>query len=177
MTSARPIESAPMKAAPNRGSRMIRYGRLVLSFVACGTVAAVIGFQWNTTHVFNSAWHPHARFHAVQLIGFVAIMACLALWILWRHSTDPRVGPRVATAVPLAFWSGELYALIVPGTSPAYDLARPNTFELFGVAIYANLAFSCVMLVLSLLGYGLIGRGLRRNQERAEQPPAVKQSA
>jgi hypothetical protein len=138
-----------------RGKNVALSGRLLLSLVFLGTIAAFIVFQWNTTQVFNSAWHPHARFHAVQLAGFITAMSLIALWLIWRHYVEPRIATRIAAIVPLIFWSGEFYALLIPGTSPAFDLNNPNTFELSGIVIYFNLLFSGVMIVLTILGYWL----------------------
>lgn len=135
------------------------YGRLLLSLILCGTIAALIGFQWNSTHLFNPDWHPHARFHTVQLNGLIIAMSFIGLWLVWRHSPEPHIGIRVVLAALLFFWGGEFYALLVPGTSPAYDLNNPNTFELFGISIYANLFFSGLMIALSVLGYYLINSG------------------
>lgn len=124
----------------------------------CTTIAAIIGFQWNTTHVFNPDWHPHTRFHAVQLIGFVITFSLISLWPVWQQSPEPRIGTAAAAVVPCIFWGGEFYAMLVPGTSPAFDLNNPNTFELAGISIYFNLLFSGVMIVLTILGYWLASR-------------------
>ena len=67
-------------------------GRLILSLVLVSSAAALIGFQWNDSHVFNPGWHPHARFHAVQLLIFGIAMSSTELWLLWRRSLEPRIG-------------------------------------------------------------------------------------
>lgn len=133
-------------------------GRLLLSLVLLTTIGMVIGFQWNTTHVFNPEWHPHARFHAVQLTGFIVVLSLIGFWLIWRRSAESNISARIAVAIPLIFWSGEFYALLVPGTSPAFDLNNPNTFELAGVSVYGNLFLSGVLIVLSILSYWLISR-------------------
>jgi uncharacterized protein DUF6640 len=136
-----------------------RLGRLVLSLVLVATILALFGFQWNGTHVFNPEWHPHARFHAVQLTGLATAASILGLWLLWRRSAEPRVAATVAAILPLVFWAGEFYALLVPGTDPAFDLDNPNTVDLpIGVAVYGNLLFAGLMVVLSIVGYLLAWR-------------------
>ena len=133
-----------------------RLGRLSLSLVLVGTVAAVLGFEWNDTHVFHPDWHPHARFHLVQMIGTVTALSGLGLWLIWRRSSEPRVGATVATVAAIAFWGGEFYALALPGTSPAFDLEDPNTIVLpGGITVYGNLLFAGAMIVLSVVGYWL----------------------
>jgi hypothetical protein len=127
-------------------------GQLLLSLVLAGTVVAVIGFQWNDTHLFNPHWHPHARFHLVQLIGLVSALSVIGLWLVWRESSQPRIGAIVATVAMVAFWGGEFYALLVPGTSPAYDLDHPNTVELPVEAVYGNLLFAGLMIAVTAAG-------------------------
>lgn len=133
-------------------------GRLILSLVLVSSSAALIGFQWNDSHVFNPGWHPHARFHAVQLLSFGIAMSSMGLWLLWRRSLEPPIGAAAATTVPIIFWGAEFVALLVPGTSPSPDLNNPNTFQLVGFEVYGNLFFSGVMIALSALAYFLINR-------------------
>jgi hypothetical protein len=142
--------------------RANRSGLVVLTLVQVATVLSVFGFQWNDTHVFDPEWHPHARFHIVQLMGFVTVVAVLSLWLLWRRSSEPLVGVTVATVAPLAFWAGEFYAQLVPGTSPAYDPRHPNTVELDGITVYGNLLFAGLMIVLAVVGFSLVLRGVRQ---------------
>lgn len=57
-------------------------GRLLLSLVLAGTVIAVFGFERNGIHLLNDAWHPHAKFHLVELTGFGIAMSALGLRLL-----------------------------------------------------------------------------------------------
>ena len=124
---------------------------LVLGLVGC------LGFQWNKTHVFNPAWHPHARFHAVQLCLFFAVLSAGALWMTWWAPLSPGVAAGVAAAVPISFWAGEFVALTVPGTDPSPDPNKPNTFSLMGMTVHGNLFFATVMIIASILGALMLG--------------------
>ena len=141
-------------------------GRLLMSFVLLASVAAVVGFQWNASHVFNPDWHPHGRFHVVQLASFFILMAALGLWLLWRRTLEPRVTMLVVAAVPVAFWSAEFFAMLVPGTGLSPNPDVPNTFQVAGLSVYGNLFFSGVMIVLSVAAYLLLSRDGRAQQER-----------
>ena len=126
-------------------------GRLVLTLVLVGTVAAVIGFTWSASHVFNPEWHPHARFHAAHLVGFVAAASVVGLWLVWRNSPEPGVATLVVAAAAVCFWGAEFFAFFVRGTDPSPDPANPNTFRLLGFEVYGNLFFAGVMITLSIL--------------------------
>jgi hypothetical protein len=137
-------------------------GQVVLSVVLALGLGACLGFQWNKTHVFNPAWHPHARFHAAQLCLFFAVLSAGALWMTWWAPVSPGIAAAVAAAVPLSFWGGELVALTVPGTDPSPDPDKPNTFRLMGMTVHGNLFFATVMVTLSIVGGVLVGLGAKR---------------
>ena len=117
-------------------------------------VVAVIGFQANRTHLFHPEWHPHAKFHSIQLMVIAVVVSLTGLWLLWRPSPEPEVGALAALAIPLGVWGGEFVALFGPGTHPAPNPERPNTISFpGGVKIYGNLFFSGLMIVVAVGGY------------------------
>jgi hypothetical protein len=134
-------------------------GRAVLTIPLAAGVIAFAAFQWNTTHVFNPKWHPHARFHAVQLGLFFITLSGIGFWLLWGSTISPPTAAWLAAAVPVVFWGGEFAALLVPGTDPSPDPDNPNTFPLFGARVHGNLFFSACMMTLSLVGSALLIAG------------------
>jgi hypothetical protein len=140
-------------------------GRSLLSLVIVASVAAVFGFTWNGSHVFNPEWHPHARFHAAQIAGIAAAGSVVGLWLVWRRSPEPRVATLAVAAAAVCFWGAEFFAFFVPGTSPSPDLANPNTFRLLGFEVYGNLFFAGAMIALSVLACLLTGAAGGRKRE------------
>jgi hypothetical protein len=140
-------------------SDLAQAGRIVLSVPLALGIIAFLAFQWNTTHVFNPKWHPHARFHAVQLGLFFIVLSGIGLWQVWSTTIGLPAAAWLAAAVPFVFWGGEFAALLVPGTDPSPDPANPNTFPLFGVHVHGNLFFSATMMAISLLGAALLITG------------------
>jgi hypothetical protein len=132
-------------------------GQVVISLALVLGLVASLSFQWNTTHVFNTTWHPHARFHAVQLCLFFAVLSAGAVWMTWWAPVGPGVAAGVAAAVPISFWAGEFVALTVPGTDPSPDPNNPNTFSLMGITVHGNLFFATVMITASIVGALLLG--------------------
>jgi hypothetical protein len=140
-------------------SDLSQAGRIVLTVPLAAGIIAFIAFQWNTTHVFNPKWHPHARFHAVQLGLFFITLSGIGFWLIWGSAISPPTAAWLAAAVPVVFWGGEFAALLVPGTDPSPDPANPNTFSLLGAHLHGNLFFSACMMILSLLGSALLITG------------------
>lgn len=147
-------------------------GRLLLTLVLLVTVAAEVAFTWlgwTGQHIFNPMWHPHARFHAVQMsvcIGALSLVALVPLWsarsrkgpVRGRHTVAPEVLAWAIGLLQVCWWGGEFVATAVPGTSPSPDLTRPNTFDLVGVPVYGNLFFAGLIIVLAVLGGVLLAR-------------------
>lgn len=59
--------------------------RLLLSAAALGFGLAPFLVDLSTSHAFNEAWPPHARFHAVWLVGVLAGLALVMLVLTWRR--------------------------------------------------------------------------------------------
>lgn len=130
-------------------------GRLLLSLVLVATIIAEIGFTWfgwTGEHIFNPDWHPHARFHAAQMVGFIVVMSLGGLWLVWRRSREPHIATSMVAGAGVCYWGGEFFAFFIPGTSPSPIVAEPNTFQLFGSEVYGNLFFSGLLIALSALG-------------------------
>ena len=132
-------------------------GRLLLSLVLVFVGFGSIPVDFNSTHIFNPAWPPHARYHDVMLLTVWVGLALMALWLLWRRSAEPQIGLIVATLVPLISTGAFFVALLVPGASPMLspDLPPP---ELAGLPILPNLAAAAVLFVLTLVAAWLCWR-------------------
>jgi hypothetical protein len=139
-----------------------RLGKFILGFVL--VVGAVIStaVDWNTTHLFNPAWHPHARFHDALFLLLLDGATLIVLWLLWRPSREPGVAIAVATLFALAVWTPFLYIeALIPGTSLLASNDVP-VLKLAGLVLPPNLAIAIVLIVLTLVGYAL-ARDVRRN--------------
>jgi hypothetical protein len=134
---------------------MIRISRVLLSIVLVSTAVVSVAVDWNATHIFNPEWHPHAKFHDVVMLWLLSGMSIMALWLLWRRSTEPDIAYTVAMLVPVVFWSPFFFTtLAIPGTSLQADLKEAPPM-VAGIPIYPNVAVATVSVVLALVGYGL----------------------
>lgn len=134
---------------------MLRTSRILLSVVLVSTAVVSVAVDWNTTHIFNPEWHPHAKFHDVVMLWLLSGMSLMALWLLWRRSTEPDIAYTVAMLVPVVFWSPFFFTtLVIPGTSLQADLKEAPPM-VGSIPIYPNVAVATVSVILALIGYAL----------------------
>lgn len=133
--------------------RRTRLGKFILGFVL--VIGAVIStaVDWNTTHLFNPAWHPHARFHDALFLALLDGATLIMLWLLWRPSREPAVAVIVATLFSLAVWTPFLYIeALIPGTSLLASADMP-VLTLGSLTLPPNLVIAIVFTLLTLVGY------------------------
>lgn len=101
-------------AAPRGGPLL---GRGLLTLANGITVAAPVAADWNESHIFNTRWPAHARFHGVTALAMAATLSSLNIWSIWSGEGDRTTARFFAAAVPVAYWSPFFVAALVPGTA------------------------------------------------------------
>ena len=132
-----------------------KLGKSILSFVLVVGAVVTTAVDWNTTHLFNPAWHPHARFHDALFLLFLDAASLIALWLLWRKSSEPGLGVKVAALFAMAAWTPFFYIeTLIPGTSL---LASENVpvLKLGGMTFAPNLVIAAVLVLLTVIAYWL----------------------
>jgi hypothetical protein len=81
-------------------------------------------------------------------------MSAVAMWLLWRRSSDRVRDIRVATAIPLVAWGAYYVPLFVPGAEIEDVPGEEN--RLAGIPL--NLVLAGVLIVLTLVGYHMSTR-------------------
>ena len=130
-------------------------GRALISVAVIQTAVVPTLADFNETHVFSQAWSPHARFHGIVALVMNAILAPLALWLLWRRDTEPGA----VAAFPAAYWGSFFAAALVPGTGvedPGHPVPRLG-------GLPANMVAAAVGVLTAGVGWYL-DRGARRKQ-------------
>ena len=137
-------------------------GKILLTFAVGVFAVANIFADWNKTHIFNPTWPPHARFHGADMSVIVWSAAAIAIWLLWRRSTEPAVGIKVAALISVALWSPFLYiTLLVPGTSLWVNGTPPDAApRIAGMVIEPQVVLAIIFLPLTALGYRLARRAV-----------------
>ncbi len=98
-----------------RGGRML--GRSLLTLANVITMAAPVAADWNDSHIFNSRWPAHARFHGVTALAMATTLSSLNIWSIWFGEGDRATVRFFAAAVPVAYWAPFFAAPLVPGTA------------------------------------------------------------
>ncbi len=147
-------------------------GKVLISIaVALSAIVSTIVdlLPGETGHVFNPNWNPHAVFHDIVMFLLLDWMALVCLWLLWRKSSEPLVGVKVATLLVLGFWTPFYYvSSLFPMASLSANLQEMDkvSFLVGGLRVYFNVMIGTAMVVIALVGYWLYGRGAPPAQAR-----------
>ena len=140
-------------------------GKVLISIaVALSAIVSTIVdlLPGDTGHVFNPSRNPHAVFHDIVMFLLLDWMALVCLWLLWRKSSEPLVGVKVATLLVLGFWTPFYYvSTVFPMASLSANLQEMDkvSFLVGGLRVYMNVMIGSAMVVIALIGYWLYGRG------------------
>lgn len=136
-------------------------GKAILTFVIAILPVINVLADWNKTHLFNPAWHPHARFHGAVMSLIMWGASAIALWLLWRRSKEPELGVKAAALLALVLWTPFLYAdRLVPGSSQLVDYPSSAHFpQVAGIVLYPQVVLAFIAAVLIACGYWLARRG------------------
>jgi hypothetical protein len=94
-------------------------------------------------------------------------MALVGLWLLWRRSTEPLIGVRVAVLLVLGFWTPFYYVTtLFPAASLSSTRAEMELVSIMvgGMRFYFNVMIGTAMIIIALIGYWLYRR---EDQRRA----------
>ena len=128
-----------------------------------------------TAHVHNPEWHPHAIFHDIVMFLLLDFMGLVCLWLLWRKSSEPEVGVRVAALLMVGFWTPFYY---VTTLFPAASLAAtPENVSNGAILVswapfplYINVLVGTFLLAITAAGYFLYFSGERKSLQTRSSP-------
>ena len=142
-------------------------GRIILSFVLVTGAVLSIAVDWSTTHLFNPAWPHHAVFHDWAMINLLNGASACCLWLLWRKSPEPEIGIKMATLIPLIFWSAFFYTTALLPHSSLSDTPQ-DLPTVAGFTVYINAVIGFVLSILTLVGYRLAVADLKRKNATSQ---------
>lgn len=131
-------------------------GRCLITVALLATFLGPMVADWNTTHVFNPEWPPHARFHDVAGLTMTTGVSLVGLWLLWRRSADVVAHLTAATAVPVLGFLSLLVPMLISGTG--VEDHSGETPRILGFALGPFLA--CVFAGVAVIGYAVCRRSL-----------------
>jgi hypothetical protein len=150
--------------APQTSSKAVGFpvGKLLVSSAALLPAVGAFMADWNTTHVYNPTWPPHAKFHNAQTITLAVEAAGLSLWQLWGPGQESLSRLRWATLCAGLFWLTQAPAIFFPGTAFVDPDNPTQPTSLAGIPINQVTALAAILLPLLAAGYAMEARRLRR---------------
>lgn len=128
-------------------------GKVILTVSAVCASAGSFAFDWNTTHIYNDQWPPHAKYHNAQTMSVGVALVVLTLRGLWGGGPWSRSRLDAAAGAASIYWATQLSALAFPGVAlmdPPKRVARTGP-----QAVIASLG-----LLANLVGHALEVRRL-----------------
>jgi hypothetical protein len=124
----------------------LKLARVVLTAVLLGGAVLSFVLDWSPNHLLSPAWHPHAKFHAAQLLFFHAGVALTGTWLLWRKSREPHTAIAASAMMAASFWLPLFFITsVLPGSS-VWPGGQETIPHLAGHAFYPNLAVASIFL-------------------------------
>jgi hypothetical protein len=130
-------------------------GKSLLTFVLIGGALLSFLLDWRANHLLNPLWHPHARYHAAVLLFFLAGVASVATWLLWRTSREPEVALTAASLLSLAYWTPFFYVPYVLLQASYWAGVPGHEPHILGIMIYPNLIVIMIFILLTGTGWWL----------------------
>lgn len=127
-------------------------GRWILGSVATITATAGYLVDWNSTHLHNPDWPPHAKFHDAWTILLGTALGGNSLYFLRKGELE------IAALLPALFWATQAGSFAFPNTAGA-DAECPGLVPTVGGVRLNEGVASAVMLTLTAAGYYLARGG------------------
>jgi hypothetical protein len=125
-------------------------GKTLISATAVGQMIGPFVFDFNETHIYNSSWPPHAKFHNAQTMSSGVALGVVTLINLWRSGSG-RVGLDAAALSASVYWVSQLSAFFYPGTASVDPPGKDD---------WPQLRYTIPILAAIGTGYVLARRGL-----------------
>lgn len=125
-------------------------GKALISATAVAQMVGPFVFDFNETHIYNTSWPPHAKFHNAQTMSSGVALSVATLVNLWRPGSG-RVGVDAAALSASVYWVSQLSAFFYPGTASVDPPGKDN---------WPQLRFTIPILTVIGTGWALTRRGL-----------------
>lgn len=135
-------------------------GRIMVASLVLTAVISLAA-DFNDTHLFNPKWPPYAVFHDAAMLHLLTGVCLLAIWLLWRRTTEPDVAAFVGFATPVIFWTPFFWLTSVMPNASLNALETPPP-RIAGVTVLPNVIVAGILVLLSAWGFSTYRRVRRR---------------
>lgn len=110
--------------------------RILLTTLAVSQGTATLTIDLNRTHATNPIWPGHARFHLVWQNASCALLAALAIWLVWSRGSGGDLLfnlSAILTAIPMfGFLAALMSRSLYRGTLSDPNGIPPARIRIFG---------------------------------------------
>lgn len=109
-------------------------GKTLLTLVSLTTSAGCYLADWNETHIHNTRWPPHAKFHNGQTMSMGLLLGAICLFYTHRPARTVELKKHFLDVVSWAgalYWVTQLSAFFYPGTlatDPEFGEGAPQLY-------------------------------------------------
>lgn len=131
-------------------------GRCLFTLNALCVGGGGILADWNSTHLFNPRWRPHAKFHNGQTMAMGAVLAVASTFFTWRRSGDRKTNVLAASIFGGSYWWTQSAAGLFPGaawTDPELLKGNETLSEFPQPQNYIDLVGTALVLVAAALSW------------------------
>jgi hypothetical protein len=128
-------------------SRASRWGFRIITVIAAFTVIGPVLADFNSSHFFNPAWTPHAKFHSAQTMMFGVVSGLLALYFLWFRSGSTLENLKLSAMFSSLYWVAMLPCILFPGTA-FFDPQFANEAPRLGGFAFNQAMMAGILLLL-----------------------------
>ncbi len=136
-----------------------RLGKRLISLVGAADIVSPFIADWNKTHIHNTEWPPHAKFHDAQTILLGVLLGALSLGFLWLPGSNRQARTQLATLLASLYWVSQLGAFLFPRTAGVDPEFRADVPKIDGYQLN-QIPLASLMLALLAAGYYLERRAV-----------------
>jgi hypothetical protein len=109
--------------------------RIIYTFIGITMPVGSFWADYNETHIFNSNWPQHAKFHDGQTLSMSLLLGLMTIVFAWRKTGEQTSAVIAASGFAALYWISQGSAILYPGTA-FFDpqFVTPNSFPL-GIAL------------------------------------------
>ena len=129
--------------------------RVAMTVISLFTIVAPYMADWNSTHIYNPLWPPHAKFHNAQTMAMAALLGIAALFFTWRRREADTSAVIAAWLFTALYWVSQAIAFLFPGvawTDPNL-LTAGHTLDEFPMQLKGDIV---LFALLGVVGWMLV---------------------